>query len=113
MYGKLGYLIKGPSAWQFIKLSFVCQTSLFVNLSEYKYTFFFARFQASVAMRMRSALFWDIKQCRVNFMLISPCIVNQFLKMFQQDDTFCTVFYYLQTALHVSGETFPHHQELE
>jgi hypothetical protein len=27
------------------------------------------------------------------FMLISPCIVNQFLRMFQQDGTFCTVFY--------------------
>jgi hypothetical protein len=26
---------------------------------------------------------------------------------------FCTVFYSLQTALHVSGETFTHHQELE
>jgi hypothetical protein len=36
-----------------------------------------------------------------------------FLKMFQQDDTFCTVFYSLQTALHVSGDTFSHHQELE
>jgi hypothetical protein len=35
------------------------------------------------------------------------------VKMFQQDDTFCTVFYSLQTALHVSGETFTHHQELE
>jgi hypothetical protein len=35
------------------------------------------------------------------------------LKMFQQGDTFCTVFYSLQTALHVSGETFSHHQELE
>jgi hypothetical protein len=33
--------------------------------------------------------------------------------MFQQDDTFCTAFYSLQTALHVSGETFAHHQELE
>jgi hypothetical protein len=39
--------------------------------------------------------------------------VNRFLKIFQQDDTFCTVFYSLQTALHVSGETFTHHQELE
>jgi hypothetical protein len=35
------------------------------------------------------------------------------VKMFQQDDTFCTVFYSLQTALHVSGETFTHHKELE
>jgi hypothetical protein len=26
---------------------------------------------------------------------------------------FCTFFYYLQTALHVSDETFTHHQELE
>jgi hypothetical protein len=33
--------------------------------------------------------------------------------MFQQDDTFCTVFYSLQTAVHVSGETFTHHQEFE
>jgi hypothetical protein len=33
--------------------------------------------------------------------------------MFEQGDTFCTVFYSLQTALHVSGETFTHHQELE
>jgi hypothetical protein len=32
--------------------------------------------------------------------------------MFQQNDTFCTAFYSLQTALHVSGETFTHHQEL-
>jgi hypothetical protein len=40
---------------------------------------------------------------------MSPII----LKMFQQDGTFCTVFYSLQTALHVSGETFTHHQELE
>jgi hypothetical protein len=47
------------------------------------------------------------------FMLISPCIVNQFFKMFQQDGAFFTVFYSLQTALHVSGETFTHHQELE
>jgi hypothetical protein len=47
------------------------------------------------------------------FMLISPCIVNQFLKMFQQDGTFCAVFYSLQTAVHVSGETFTHHQEPE
>jgi hypothetical protein len=46
-------------------------------------------------------------------MLISPCNVNQFLKMFQKDDTFCIVFYSLQTVLHVSGETFTHHQELE
>jgi hypothetical protein len=46
------------------------------------------------------------------FMLMDPCIwVN--VKMFQKDDTFCTVFYSLQTALHVSGETFIHHQELE
>jgi hypothetical protein len=44
------------------------------------------------------------------FMLISPCIVNQFLKMFQQDGTFCAVFYSPQTTLHVSGETFAHHQ---
>jgi hypothetical protein len=35
------------------------------------------------------------------------------VKMFQQDDTFSTVFYSLQTALHVSGETFTRHQELE
>jgi type IV secretory pathway VirB4 component len=35
------------------------------------------------------------------------------LKMFQQDDTLCTVFYSLQAALHVSGETFTHHQELK
>jgi hypothetical protein len=35
------------------------------------------------------------------------------VKMFQQDDTFCTVFYSLQTSLHVSSETFTHHQELE
>jgi hypothetical protein len=35
------------------------------------------------------------------------------VKMFQQDDTFCTVFYSLQTALHVSGKTLTHHQELE
>jgi hypothetical protein len=34
-------------------------------------------------------------------------------KMFQQGDTFCTVFYSLQTALHISGETFIHHQEPE
>jgi hypothetical protein len=47
------------------------------------------------------------------FMLVSPCVVNQFLKMFQQGDTLCTVFYSLQTALHVSGETFTHYQELE
>jgi hypothetical protein len=33
--------------------------------------------------------------------------------MFQQDGTFCTVFYSLKTALHVSGEIFTHHQELE
>jgi hypothetical protein len=33
--------------------------------------------------------------------------------MFQQDGTFCTLFYSLKTALHVSGETFTHHQELE
>jgi hypothetical protein len=33
--------------------------------------------------------------------------------MFQQDGTFCTVFYSLQTALRVSVETFTHHQELE
>jgi hypothetical protein len=33
--------------------------------------------------------------------------------MFQQDDPFCAVFYSLQTALHVSGETFTHYQELE
>jgi hypothetical protein len=26
---------------------------------------------------------------------------------------FCTVIYFLQTVLHVSGETFTHHQELE
>jgi phosphate starvation-inducible membrane PsiE len=52
----------------------------------------------------------DIK---MYFMLICPCIVNQFLKMFQQDGTFCTVFYSLQTALHVSGDTLTHHQELE
>jgi hypothetical protein len=38
---------------------------------------------------------------------------SSFLKMFQQDGTFCTVFYSLQTAVHVSGETFTHHQELE
>jgi hypothetical protein len=31
--------------------------------------------------------------------------------MFQQDDNFCPVFYFLQTALRVSGETFTHHQE--
>jgi hypothetical protein len=36
-----------------------------------------------------------------------------FKKMFQQDDTFCTLFYSLQTALHVSGEAFTHHQQLE
>jgi hypothetical protein len=35
------------------------------------------------------------------------------VKMFQQDDTFCTVFYFLQAALRVSGETVTHHQELE
>jgi hypothetical protein len=49
----------------------------------------------------------------MNFMLISLWIVNQFLKMFQQDGILCTVFYSLQTALHVLGETFTHHQELE
>jgi hypothetical protein len=26
---------------------------------------------------------------------------------------FCTILYSLQTALHVSGKTFTHHQELE
>jgi hypothetical protein len=41
-------------------------------------------------------------------MLISPSIVNQFLKMFQQDGTSVQ-----QTALHVSGETFTHNQELD
>jgi hypothetical protein len=47
---------------------------------------------------------------------VDPIAVNKyncFLKMFQQDDTFCTVFYSLQTALHVLGETFTHHQELK
>jgi hypothetical protein len=40
--------------------------------------------------------------------------IFKFLKMFQQDDTFfCTVFYSLQTAVHVSGETFNHHRELQ
>jgi hypothetical protein len=34
----------------------------------------------------------------------TPLLYN--VKMFQQDDTFCTVLYSLQTALHVSGETF-------
>jgi hypothetical protein len=29
---------------------------------------------------------------QLNFMLISPCIVNQFLKMFQQDGTFVHYF---------------------
>jgi hypothetical protein len=38
---------------------------------------------------------------------------NHFFLMFQQDGTFCRVFYSLQTALHVSGETFTHRQELE
>jgi hypothetical protein len=33
--------------------------------------------------------------------------------MFQQDDTLCTVFYSLQAAVHVSDETFTHHQELK
>jgi hypothetical protein len=47
------------------------------------------------------------------FMLISPCIVNQFWKCSNKMTIFCTVFYSLQTALHVSGETFTHHQELE
>jgi hypothetical protein len=39
--------------------------------------------------------------------------LNMFLKMSQQDGTFSREFYSLQTALHVSGETFTHHQELE
>jgi hypothetical protein len=47
------------------------------------------------------------------FMLISPCIVNQFLKCSNKMTLFCTVFYPPQTAVHVSGETFTHHQELE
>jgi hypothetical protein len=34
------------------------------------------------------------------------------LKKFQQDDTFVQFFYFPQAALHVSGETFTHHQEL-
>jgi hypothetical protein len=32
---------------------------------------------------------------RYFFMLISSCIVNQFLKMFQQDDTFFFVQYFI------------------
>jgi hypothetical protein len=38
---------------------------------------------------------------------------NFFLKCSNKMTLFCTVFYSLQTALHVSGETFIHHQELE
>jgi hypothetical protein len=33
--------------------------------------------------------------------------------MFQQDDAPVQYFYFLQVALHVSGETFTHHQELK
>jgi sugar phosphate permease len=46
------------------------------------------------------------------FMLIIPCIVNLILKS-SNKMTFFTVFYFLQAALHVSGETFTHHQELD
>jgi len=41
---------------------------------------------------------------------MGPCIVNQCQKLSNKMQLY-TVFYSLQTALHVSGDTFTHHQE--
>jgi hypothetical protein len=47
----------------------------------------------------------------INFMLIIPCIVNQFQNI--PTRWHCTVLYYfLSVALHVSGISHAHHQEL-
>jgi hypothetical protein len=47
----------------------------------------------------------------MNFILIIPCIVNQFQKI--PTRWHCTVLYYfLSVALHVSGISHAHHQEL-
>jgi hypothetical protein len=35
----------------------------------------------------------SVKMCFLNFMLISPCIVNRFLKMSEQDDTFFVQYF--------------------
>jgi predicted RNase H-related nuclease YkuK (DUF458 family) len=58
--------------------------------------------------------FGRLKQGDIKFYAHRSVHRESILKMFQQDNTFfCTVFYSLQTALPVSGETFTHHQELE
>jgi hypothetical protein len=60
-----------------------------------------------------SAKLFILSTSKVFYAHLSVHRESIFKKRSNKMTLFCTVFYSLQTALHVSGETFTHHQELE